>query len=202
MDTGLDILFLQFFQISILTLATFSLAMIFVLLFKPDFFSRIAKAANITISSVPLLNQLEAKRDTEKSSTPHLRKLGILIVFISVLSLRILVNYREFFNMSNYITTGRASEWMVSILVQSGAWFFFIFLSFSILSGLIMLISPDKFPAISDFFNQWISTQKFCTRLDLFNNFDSFFMRYRWPIGIFSFITLLYVIYSCFIKLL
>ena len=202
MNMGLDILLLQFFQISILTLATFSLAMIFVLLFKPGLFSRIAKAANITISSAPLLNQLEERRDTEKNALPHLRKLGILIVFISALSLRILIAYKAFFNMSNYVTTGRASEWTVSILIQSSAWFFFIFLSFSIIAGLIMLASPDKFPAISDFFNQWISTQGFCLKLDLFKNFDNFFMKYRWPIGIFSFIILLYVIYACFFQLL
>ena len=199
---GLDVILIQFFQITILTFATFSIILLFLLLIKPDLFEMIARSSNITISSQPFQNQLEAQRDTDKKIQPHLRKISVFIIIVASLSLNVLLHNKGVFHVSNYVKTGSGSEWLIGILIQSTAWFFYIFLSISIIFGIIILVMPKKFPTISLFFNQWISTQSLYKKMDLFNNFDSFFMKYRLIVSSVGLFILSYVIYACFIRYL
>ncbi|MBN1521026.1 MAG: hypothetical protein JW928_00720 [Candidatus Aureabacteria bacterium] len=199
---SLDRLIIQFFQITILSFSTFSLFLVFLLLLSPHLFERIAKASNITISSNALQKRLEERRDAEKKILPHIRMFSCLIIIVASLSLYVLFKNKAFFDTSRFIKTGKGIEWLTVIIVESSAWFFFIFLSLSVVFAVLMFFSPQKFPAVSSFFNQWISTEKIYEQLDFFKNFDTFFMKYRVPIGLTSLLVLLYVIYSCFIRLL
>ncbi|MCK5708721.1 MAG: hypothetical protein KAI43_13820 [Candidatus Aureabacteria bacterium] len=199
---GLEILLVQFIQIAILTCATFSVAMVFLLLFMPNLFERIAKTSNFIVSTKKLLEPLEISRETETKTSPYLHKLAFLILIISGLSLFVILSNDGLFDTAHFIKQGTGMEWLISILVQSLSWFFLVFLSFSIIISLIILLAPQKFPDIAIFFNQWVSTNNVYSKLDRFKNFDSFFMKFKLPLGITCILLLLYVIYACFIKLI
>jgi thiol:disulfide interchange protein DsbD len=183
-------------------MATFSIVMVFLLLFMPEIFDRIARTSNFEFSTRLMLKPFEIPRDTEKRTAPHLRFLAFLIIVIALLSLSILFSRRDIFAMSHFIQSGKKSmEWLVAICIQSSAWFFFIFLSLSILVAAFMLFFPSQFPAFSQYMNQWISTRKLHKGVDVFRDHDTFYMEHRLPIGIISLIILMYVIYACFIKM-
>ena len=199
---NLEIILIQFFQITILTLSTFSIVMIFLLLFSPDLFKKISKTSNTVISTKSLLKPLDSQREADTKIFLHSGKLSALIIIISILSLYMLLSSEGLFNTAHFVKTGKAMEWLISILIQSTAWFFLVFLSFSIIIAIMMLVIPDNFSRISDFFNQWISTSFLYGNIDVYKNFDSFFMKFRLPLGIICLILLFYVIYACFIKLI